>query len=164
MPTADEWPRISAADLERRTRVSELFAAGCLTTASDYGSAALIFQHGTIPEHYLQAILFASRAVALGDPSERSLMALAADRYLVSTKHKQLFGSQSFRVEGNPCWCMPQVERAFPDDQRLAFVGKTLEQERQAMQSRNAGATACTKVECDEELQPAAKGSVPGIW
>jgi hypothetical protein len=164
LPTAEEWPRISAADLERRTRVSELFAAGCLTTAADYGSAALIFQHGTVPEHYLEAVLFASRALALGDTSEKSLIALAADRFLVSTKHRQLFGSQSFRVNGNPCWCMQQVERSFPDVQRVLYVGKTLEQERQAVTKMNAETTACTKIECDDNLRPTPKGSVPGVW
>jgi hypothetical protein len=162
--TEDEWPRIAAADLEHRMRVSELFAAGCLTTATDYGSAALVFQHGTVPEHYLQAMLFASRAVALGDPSQRSLVALAADRYLVNTKHRQLFGSQSVRMHGNPCWCMYPVERTFPDGERVAYVGKTLEQQRQGVRAMNAGKTECTKVECDGELQPTVKGSVPGVW
>jgi hypothetical protein len=164
MPTVAEWPAIQAADLQRCSRVSELFAAGCLTTASDYFTAALIFQHGTVPEHYLQTILFASRAVALGDASARSLMALGADRYLVNTKHKQLFGSQSYRTEASPCWCMPQVEPTFPDEQRVAYVGKTLEQQRERVRSTNAGLGACAKVECDEDLQPSPQGSVPGVW
>jgi hypothetical protein len=137
-PTYAEWPRVRAADLQRRTRVSELFAQGCLSTAADFGSAALIFQHGDVPEDYMQAFVFASRAVALGDASKRDLMALAVDRYLVSTKHEQLFGSQSFRLGDDPCWCLHQVEPAFPDDQRVAYVGKTLQQQRDRVKTMNA--------------------------
>jgi hypothetical protein len=164
LPTLAEWPRVKAADLQRRTRVSELLAAGCLSTAADLGSAALVFQHGDGPEDYKQALAFASRAVALGDASRRSLMGLAADRYLISTKHKQLFGSQSFRLGDDPCWCLQQVESTFPDDERVAYVGKTLEQQRDGVRRMNASAGACTKIECDEELLPTPKGSVPGIW
>jgi hypothetical protein len=120
--------------------------------------------HERLPEHYLQTILFASRAVALGDASARSLVALGADRYLVGTKHKQLFGSQSTRSRANPCFCMPQVEPTFPDEQRVAYVGKTLEEQRERVRSTNAGRGTCAKVECDDDLQPSPQGSVPGVW
>jgi hypothetical protein len=164
LPTYAEWPRIQAADLQRRARVSELFAAGCLSTAADFGSAALIFQHGNVPEDYMQAFVFASRAVAQGDASKKDLMALAADRYLVSTKHKQLFGSQSFRLGDDPCWCLHQVEPTFPDDQRVAYVGKTLQQQRDRVKTMNASTKGCTRIECDESLLPTPQGSVPGVW
>jgi hypothetical protein len=113
---------------------------------------------------YLQTILLASRAVALGDVSERALVAKAADRYLVSTKHKQPFGSQRSRLLAKPCWCMPSVEATFPDAQRIAYVEMTLDQEREAVRVMNAQAVSCTKVECDDALQSTPKGSVPGVW
>jgi hypothetical protein len=163
-PTYAEWPRVRAADLERRTRISTLVAAGCLSTAADYGSAALIFQHGDAPEDYLQARSLAERAVALGDPSKKDLVALAVDRYLVSTTHKQLFGSQSFRLGDDPCWCLHQVESTFPDDHRVDYVGRTLEQQRDRVRAMNSSTSGCTKVECDKELLPTPKGSVPGVW
>ena len=161
-----------AADLRRRTRVAELYAAGCLSTAKDFASAALIFQHGTVPEHYLQAYLFASRAVALGDVRETSMMALAIDRYLVSTGHKQLFGSQAFSV-GNlpnatgpePCTCMSQVEHSFPDVERRAYIKMGLEDKVEWVHSLNHGRTDCpADVECTEPLLPTPRGTVPGMW
>jgi hypothetical protein len=164
MITAEQWPHVAEADLRRRVRISELFAEGCLKSADDFGSAALIFQHGDVPEHFLQTMLFASRAVGLGDASQKQLVALAADRYLMNTKHKQLFASQLLRMNDNPCWCMPQVEPTFPDAQRVAYVGKTLEKQRQVVKSMNAATPACTKVECDTPLQPTPKGTVPGLW
>jgi hypothetical protein len=164
-PPADvDWPRIRAADLVRRTRVSELFGAGCLSSAEDYGSAALIFQHGAVSDDYKQAFDFASRAVLLGDGSKRDLMALAVDRYLVSTKHKQLFASQFTRRGDDPCWCLHQVEPSFPDAQRVAYVGKTLEEERHRARTMNASTSGCTRTECDEGLLPTPQGSVPGVW
>jgi hypothetical protein len=163
-PTPPDWPRIRAADLQRRTRVSELSAAGCLSTAADYAASALIFQHGDAPEQYKQAFVFASRAVALGDTSQKDLMALATDRYLVSTRHKQLFASQFSRRDGDPCWCLHQVEPTFPDDQRVAYVGKTLKEERDRLRTMNASTSTCTRIECDEDLAPTPRGSVPGMW
>ncbi len=162
-PAVYDGPGLMEADLTRRIRVAELFAAGCLTTASDYGTAALIFQHGTAPEHYLLALVFASRAVELGDASERELVAKAADRYLVNTHRKQLFGSQRLRPPGNPCWCMPSVEMTFPDAQRVAYAGRTLAQQREEARAMNAGGS-CPKVDCDEALLPTPRGSLLGVW
>lgn len=48
---------LTQCDEQRRKIVSELFARGCLKSADDYNKAALIFQHGTIPEHYYQALI-----------------------------------------------------------------------------------------------------------
>lgn len=148
----------------RRKRVSELFAAGCLSTATDYGSAALVFQHGEGPPDYHQAFDFASRAVFLGDASQKDLMAKAVDRYLVSTRHKQIFASQFSRRGDDPCWCLHQVELTFPDEERVAYVGKTLEEERDCARTMNASTSGCVRTDCDEILLPTPKGSVPGVW
>src|SRR4051812_30321390 len=42
-----DWKKVNPRDLARRIEVARIFAEGCFKTASDYGSAALIFQHGT---------------------------------------------------------------------------------------------------------------------
>jgi len=73
------------ADLRRRARVAELFAGGCLSKAGDFANAALIFQHGDVPEHFFQAYVWAHRAVELGDEAAGELVGLALDRYLVRT-------------------------------------------------------------------------------
>src|SRR5271166_5154268 len=38
-----EWSKVNPRDLHRRVLVAQIFAEGCLKTASDYASAALIF-------------------------------------------------------------------------------------------------------------------------
>lgn len=153
-----DWKRIRAADLKRRTRVAELFASGCIVSARDFAAAALIFQHGDVPEHYLEALLFASRAVALGDESQKELMALAADRYLVATGHRQLFGSQASRRHGEECWCLQPVEKTFPDAQRVAYTGKSLSDQVAWVERKNAG-SSCPSVECKVTLLPSPAGS-----
>jgi hypothetical protein len=165
-PTPADWTRINAADLQRRTRVAELFAAGCLSSAADFGTAALIFQHGDVPEHYLQAFFFASRAVALGDASQKDLAALAVDRYLMSTKHKQLFGSQASKTGSNPCMCLYPTESTFPNEERVAWVGKTLEQQRKWVETLNGATPECRgkPIDCDLDAAPTPKGSMPGVW
>lgn len=163
-PTPGDLPRIQAADRQRRKRVTELNAAGCLTTGTDFALAAIVYQHGETPDDYLQAFHFAARAVQLGNTTLRGREAQAIDRWLVSTKHKQLFGSQSLRRDVDGCWCLLPVEPTFPDDQRVAYTGKTLAQQIGDVKASNATASACKKVECDADLQPTPQGSVAGVW
>src|SRR5207248_1668356 len=42
-----DWNRLAPRDLSRRIKVASIFAEGCFKSASDYTSAALVFQHGT---------------------------------------------------------------------------------------------------------------------
>ena len=97
-------------DRMRRMRIGELFGAGCFRTAADFMAAALVFQHGEVPEHFFQAYIWSKRAMELGDESRSNLMALAIDRYLLNTGRKQLFGSQADRPGNSPCACM-QTDR-----------------------------------------------------
>jgi hypothetical protein len=47
--TEKEIAKLQKKDLERRKRVAEIFAEGCLKSAEDYMAAALIYQHGDTP-------------------------------------------------------------------------------------------------------------------
>lgn len=159
-----EWDRIVPRDYQRRTRISELFAAGCLVDAKDFAAAALIYQHGEVPEHFLQAFFFASRAAALGSDLGRHLMPLAIDRYLMMTNHKQLFGSQASSMPGG-CSCLFPVEPSFPDDLRLHYMGKTIKDQRAWVRSLGDPKRACPDVECPAlGVQPTPRGSVLGLW
>lgn len=91
---------MSVNDLKRRKRVGEILGEGCLQTAEDYAAAAIIYQHGNAPDHYFQAIVFSSKAVALGNTQEKGVVAEAVDRYLVKTGNKQLFGTELEQVSG----------------------------------------------------------------
>lgn len=94
--TQDKVIAMGRRDLKRRKRVGEIFAEGCLKTADDFAAAAMIFQHGTSPDHFYQTFVWSKRGVDLGDDKQKKLVALAVDRYLVNIGHKQLFVSPHF--------------------------------------------------------------------
>ncbi|STX81663.1 Uncharacterised protein [Legionella busanensis] len=71
--TEVEFEVLLQHDLERRQRIGAIFAEGCLQSASDFAAAALVYQHGDIPDHYYQAFLWTKRAVELGDITQNTL-------------------------------------------------------------------------------------------
>jgi len=87
-------PDMTSNDTKRRVRVAEIAAEACLKDKNDYFTAAVVFQHGSLPEHYMQAIIYANKAMELGHPVVKPLRLAAIDRYLMSLGHKQIFGSQ----------------------------------------------------------------------
>ena len=154
-------------DETRRMRIGEIFGEGCFTTAQDYAAAALVYQHGTTPDHFFQTYIWSKRAVELGDKHQARLMALGIDRYLVNVGQKQLFASQATK-EGSPstetsCWCLQDIEESFPDRQRKEVGGQSLDEAKAWVNSMNEGKT-CPKVSCNQTLKPTPKGSVPGLW
>lgn len=169
----DEWKKMSQAemvevvkrDVLRRKRVGEIFGEGCFSKAKDYAFAALVFQHGDVPEHFFQTFIWAKRAVELGDTKQKRMMALGIDRYLVNSGHKQLFGSQVSKPDSKPetCWCLEQVEKTYPDDLRKEFADQTLAEAFDWLKELNAG-TKCPIAECATPLKPTPKGTVPGFW
>ncbi len=92
-----DWNKVSEQDLQRRLRVAEIFAEGCFQKASDYLSAATVYQHGTTGDHFYQAFIWSHEALLLGELSQRWWVAAALDRYLVKIGHKQLFGTQLYQ-------------------------------------------------------------------
>lgn len=154
--------KIGKRDEQRRERVAEIFAEGCFKTPLDFAAAALVFQHGDTPDHFFQAFIWAKRAVELGDPRHKDLMAIAVDRYLVNTGRKQLFGSQASRLDDQACFCVNSVELSFPEERRAehAPLEKTLDQ----IDELNKG-RGCPRAQmCDDHLAPTPVGSVTGFW
>ncbi len=78
--TEGEMIEIAKRDVVRRKRVGEIFGEGCFSKSSDYYAAALVYQHGDTPDHFFQTFVWSKRAVELGDPSQKRLMALGIDR------------------------------------------------------------------------------------
>lgn len=163
--TQEEMQEVLKRDEQRRRRVGEIFGEGCFSKAEDFAAAALVYQHGDVPEHFLQAFMWAKRSVELGDESQKRLMALAIDRYLVNIGHKELFGSQASKPDMNPntCWCLEQVEMSFPDKRRSEIAGKSLKEAFDWLDDLNKGMN-CPKAECSKELKASPKGTVPGFW
>lgn len=153
-------------DLVRRKRVGEIFGEGCFKTPDDFMSAALIYQHGDTTDHYYQAFIWSMRAVQLGDKTQTSFVALAIDRYLLSTGKKQLFGSQAFASTATSwCFCMRPVEDSFPDKFRKDYSGVSLQERLEWIASLNHG-KGCSESECSQvsSYEPSPQGTVPGFW
>ncbi|MBY0472131.1 hypothetical protein K2X30_13270 [bacterium] len=155
-------------DIRRRIRVAEIFAEGCFKEAKDYAAAALVFQHGDVVDHYYQTFIWSKRAVELGDPTQRSMMAKGLDRYLVRTGKKQLFASQAGKDSPNPCWCLEPVEKSFPESRRAEYGSRSNAEAFLWVQGLNAEQSDCPKETkpsfCNHPLKPSPKGSVPGFW
>ena len=155
--------KMAQSDLQRRNRIAEIFAEGCFKTADDYSAAALVYQHGEVADHYFQAFTWAKKSFELGDASQKSLMALALDRYLVRSGHKQLFVTQADKASGSACWCLNPVEDSFPDSMRLEYRGKTAADGIAWLKSMN-GANNCPATYCAQELKPSPAGTIVGFW
>lgn len=162
------WPEILKRDRERRMRVGQIFGEGCMVSPADFEAAALIFQHGDRPEHYWQAFVFSMHGVRMGDAQQKELAAKGIDRYLVSQEigKKQLFASQAFMPAGSECFCLRQVEHGFPDSLRIEYTGRSYVDALEwinHLNERNAS-SHCLAQECQEELDPTPRGSIPGVW
>lgn len=163
MLSDDEIKRVMLSDLKQRMRVGELFGDGCMVSSADYMNGAIIYQHGTQPDHFFQAFTWAKRAGELGDAEGKYWAAMAIDRYLVSLGKKQLFGSQFAKKNmADPCICMEPVEPTFPQEMRKEYTSMTLEERYTKMDVYNA--KNCPHVECDHNLEPTPKGSIVGFW
>jgi hypothetical protein len=154
-------------DLERRKRVGEIFGEGCFNTAKDYMAAALIYQHGTTPDHFFQTFIWANKAAQLGDKNGKQLAALGIDRYLMSIGKKQLFGSQftAANILGSPnyCFCMVPIESSFPEKFREEYFGRSLKKNYAMLAEVNKGKN-CSNKECSTVLEQTPRGTIPGFW
>jgi hypothetical protein len=159
-----DWNKVNPRDLQRRIQVATIFAEGCFKIASDYASAATIYQHGNTAGHYYQAFIWANEAVKLGDTSQVWWTAAALDRYLVKVGQRQLFGTQLSRNNSEK-WCVQPVEPSFPDSLRLKYV-KFSVKDQIARTLKGIGSTQSPEdvKDCEPPLSPSPKGSVPGFW
>jgi hypothetical protein len=160
----DEWAELSARDAMRRAEVAELAEAGCLQSAADYAAAALIYQHGVIPDDFWLAHQYAMRALELGDERQRRLAGLAVDRFLVNSGFQQLFASQAYRFEDDPCWCLQPYLEAFDDAIRVEWVGRDLAGALRWVDSLNQGLDCAAARVCEQDLAAPERGMIPGIW
>ncbi|MCM2282523.1 MAG: hypothetical protein NDI61_11835 [Bdellovibrionaceae bacterium] len=159
-----DWNKVSKKDLKRRIRVATIFAEGCFLNASDYASAAIVYQHGVTADHFYQAFVWANHAVKMGDASQRWLTAAALDRYLVKIGQKQLFGTQLSR-SGDGKWCIQPVERAFPEAIRMEYVKLSVkDQIARVLKGIGSDQSSEDVLDCEPALKPSPQGTVPGFW
>ncbi len=168
------WTVVLPRDEVRRKRVGEVFGEGCFSTSADYAAAALVYQHGNVPDHFFQTFLWAKKAVELGDPRQvkemqelKKLMAEGLDRYLMNSNHKQLFGTQASRPSMNPkdCWCLEEIEPSFPDKKRAEYLNRDIKEIMNWLNTMNSQNPKCkAKPYCEKGFKPSPVGTIPGFW
>ena len=160
-----DWQKVAPRDEARRKRIGEIFGEGCFKEAQDYAAAALVYQHGVLPDHFFQTFLWAKKAVELGDPAQKWLMAAGIDRYLVNIEHKQLFATQASKPNMNDCWCLEEVEKTFPERTRVEYGKKTLKEALDWVDSLNESDPKCKPAKfCNKGFKSSPAGTVPGFW
>lgn len=99
-----DWPNVTPRDRARLKRVKEIYTQNLLKTANDYDRAAIILQHGDVPEDYLLAHELWVVAISKGknDKDTMSLAAASEDRFLMKIGRPQRFGTQFQSVDNGP--------------------------------------------------------------
>src|SRR5262245_1924391 len=118
-PDTIDWSVVGPRDRARQGRVKEMLAGNALHTANDYYHAALILQHGDVPEDFLLAHELCVVAILKGrnDRETAWLAASAEDRYLMNIDRPQRFGTQ-FRSENNGPVRLYKVDESVTDELR----------------------------------------------
>jgi hypothetical protein len=120
---------LAARDAARQERVMELYKQNALKTGNDFLHAALVMHHGLKPEDFLLAHELCIVAVSKGNATARWLAAASEDRFLMSIKRPQRFGTQ-FKQEQDKSKRY-QVGEGVTDDLRKLFGVPSLKQSKE---------------------------------
>jgi hypothetical protein len=131
------WAAVAPRDRARRERVKVLFAEGRLITAQDYYRAAMILQHGEVPEDFLLAHEFAVAAIVKGNGAAAWLAAATEDRFLTNIGRPQRFGTQ-FKADNDGPWRLEPVDPTMTDELRRVMRAPPLAEARARVTELNA--------------------------
>ena len=106
-----DWSVVNPRDEERRALVAGILNGAETLCPEDLYHAAMVFQHGRAPQHYLLAQVLASAAAFQGHQGSRWLSAATLDRYLGSVEQSQISGTQYRRKQGEP-WTQEPFDRS----------------------------------------------------
>jgi hypothetical protein len=138
-PERIDWRVVGPRDAQRLARVKQLVRTGGLHSADDFFHAAMVLQHGPLPDDTDEARRLALRAVELDPAQEQAkwLAAAALDRSLMRRGKPQRFGTQFLIVDGK--WQLYQVDPAVSDEERERWNVPPLAQAQARAASMNAG-------------------------
>ncbi|GIK71453.1 MAG: hypothetical protein BroJett021_04410 [Chloroflexota bacterium] len=87
--------QLNQRDQARAQQILELHQQKMIRTPADLYQSAMILQHGTTPDHYELAYLFAKEADEAGFEGAEGLWKAAYDRWMLSIGESQMYGTQS---------------------------------------------------------------------
>ena len=128
-----DWSIVGPRDKARLARTKELYSQNQLITPNDYYHAALILQHGSVPEDFLLAHEFCIVAISKGknDKHTRWLAAASEDRFLMNIGRPQRFGTQYQAVPPTAPYKLYQVDKGVTDELRRQMNTPSLAEARQ---------------------------------
>lgn len=130
---AIDWSKVGPRDKARLERTKQLYKENQLNTANDYYHAALILQHGRVPEDFLLAHEFCVVAISKGrnDKATRWLAAASEDRFLMNIGRPQRFGTQYQAHPANAPYKLYEVDEGVTDELRRQMSTPTLAEAKQ---------------------------------
>jgi len=132
-----DWNYVYPRDQQRRARVAELLDSNRVQTAADYHNAAMIFQHGNDSIDFGMAVKLMRKAIELNPEADKWLLAAAIDRHLVSRGKPQIYGTQFFRMNGEP-WVQRDIDTTqVTDEERKKYGVETLAEQRVKLRMMN---------------------------
>ena len=128
-----DWSKVGPRDKARLARTKELYLQNQLITANDYYHAALILQHGNVPEDFLLAHEFCIVAISKGknDKHTKWLAAASEDRFLMNIGRPQRFGTQYQAYPANAPFKLHKVDDGVTDELRRQMSTPTLAEAKQ---------------------------------
>jgi hypothetical protein len=114
----EERIRINRTDADRLAAVRQLVATNQLQSGADYLHAAVIMQHGSTSSDYLLGHTLALICAAEGDKLCAWMSAANLDRYLLSIKQPQIYGTQFMGGDHSPETQDPYTPDLIPDSIR----------------------------------------------
>lgn len=128
---------MSPRDEARRTQVADILKEARALCPEDLYHAAMVFQHGNTPQHFLLAHVLASAAAIQGHQPSRWLSAATLDRYLGSVDRPQILGTQYRGTQGEP-WTQEPFDRSILSEAtRDLFNVSGLDQQRSRIDLMN---------------------------
>lgn len=116
-------PKIIKKLLEKerdaRKQLLIMLKRGEVRTADDFYRAAILFQHDESFKSYALAMALSTISCLLGERWGRSLSAAAIDRFLLSIKQKQIFGTNFEKL--NDKWRISLYQKGVSDELRKEY-------------------------------------------
>ncbi len=131
------WKLKVKSDSMHLARVRKMLDLGLVRTSNDYVNAAMIFQHGPFAEDHRMAIEMMKKAIELNPATNKSLLAAATDRYLISTGKPQIYGTQ-YTILDDGSWQLDTIDTTkITDAERREYGVETLEEQQEKVKIKS---------------------------